>query len=86
MRFAQTESDLAQWLRGRRSNSLLMALMTHQILLILLFLLPQTFKLVDPSCSLDRYTVWASSDQVWSRSIHRNRRELPYMVISENVA
>jgi len=58
MRFAQTESDLAQWLRGRRSNTPLMALMAHQIPLILLFLLPQTFKMADPSCSLDKYTVW----------------------------
>ena len=86
MRFAQTESDLALWLRDRRSNSLMMALMAHQISLILLFLLLQTFKLVDPSCSLDRYTVWTFSDQVWSRSISRNRRKLLYIVISENAA
>jgi hypothetical protein len=35
---------------------------------------------------MERYSVWASSDQVWSTSIHRRRKELPFMVISENAS
>jgi len=40
--FPQRAKKLAQWLRGRRSNTSLMALMAHQFPLILLFLLPHT--------------------------------------------
>ena len=38
MRIAQTERDLVQLIRGRKGNSLLMALMAYQNPLILLFL------------------------------------------------
>ncbi len=82
MRLPQKAKLLIQWLRSRRSNSSLMA---HQFSLILLFLQPQTLDLDDPSCRLDRYTVWASYGQFWSRSIYRKSRNLPYTVISENV-
>ena len=58
----------------------------HQNSLILLFLLPHTLKMADPSCNMERYSVWASSDQIWSTSIHRRRKELPFMVISENAS
>jgi hypothetical protein len=86
MRFQQTEVDLVQWLRSRRSNSLLMALIAHQNTLILLFLLPQSLDLADPSCNMKRYNVWAFSDQVWNTSLHRRRKELPFMVISEHAS
>jgi hypothetical protein len=39
----------------------LMALMAHQLSLILQFLLPQTSGMVDPSCRFQTDSVWASS-------------------------
>jgi hypothetical protein len=47
-----------------------MALMAHQISLILLFLWPQSLDLVDLSCILERNNVWPSSVQIWGQSIH----------------
>jgi len=49
MRFPWRAKKLAQWLRSRRSNSPLMGLMAHQNSLMLLFLLPQTSQIIDPS-------------------------------------
>jgi len=49
MRFPQRAKKFNQWLRSRRSNSPLMALMAYQNSLILLFLLPQTSQIIDPS-------------------------------------
>jgi len=54
---------LAQWLRSRRSNSSVMALMAHQYPLILLFLLSQTIEMVDTSHTLDKYSVSVEVDK-----------------------
>ena len=54
---------LDQWLRSRRSNSSLMALMAHQNPLMLLFLLPQTLEMIDPSHKLDKYSLSVEVDK-----------------------
>jgi hypothetical protein len=51
---------------------------------ILLYLMQYPMDLHDPSCSFQRYNVWAPSDQIWKDSVHSKRRKLPYMVKSEN--
>jgi hypothetical protein len=55
MKNTQEPGELDNWLRSRRRSRSLMALMAHQISLILLFLLPHSLDLVDPSGILERY-------------------------------
>ena len=76
LRFALKAKQLVLWLRSRRRCSSLMALMAHQNTQIMQFLLPQTLKFTDSSCSLDRYSLWTSSGQVSSRSIQGKENEI----------
>jgi len=84
--FSQRAKKLAQWLRGRRSNTSLMALMAHQFPLILLFLLPHTCWFLSSSCSLQIYSAWASPDHVSTKSIPSKGKKLPNWVISPSFA
>ena len=70
MRNTQEPSQLDEWLRGRRRSSSLMALMAHQISLILLFLWPHSLDFDDSSCDLEGWSVVPPPGKVWDQSIH----------------